>query len=83
MVVISFWSTFQRRDGIQLPHLKDETSLEGVDSDVDTSGIDLAEPTPKYTDKIDPEQFEEKLRGGAPAFPISAPPSPLHFTYSD
>ena len=43
------------------------------DLEVDTDMIDLAEPTPKYTDKINVEQFEDKIRGGAPAFPISAP----------
>ena len=49
-----------------------DIQVEG-DLEVDTDMIDLAEPTPKYTDKINVEQFEDKIRGGAPAFPISVP----------
>jgi hypothetical protein len=78
--MLSFWSTYQRREDKQSP-LQGTITASGtkiqVDGDVEvnTEMIDLSEPTPKYSDKIDTGKFEEKLRGGAPAFPISTLPS--------
>ncbi len=78
VVMISFWSTLQRKDVAPTTEHGSESSIVGGgDVDVEFDNIDLAEPTPVYTDKINVEQFEDKLRG-QPAFPLSKFP-PFEF----
>jgi hypothetical protein len=69
VVIISFWSALQRKT--VLPATDHSSSVVKGELDAEAEDVDLTEPTTVYTDKIDVEQFEDKLHG-QPAFPLSS-----------
>lgn len=79
VIMISFWSMLQRKAVLPTTDHGSSIVVDG-DVDADVDNIDLTEPTPVYTDKIDVEQFEDKLHG-QPAFPLSKFPSSIVFNH--